>query len=276
MTLAVFLVAALGLGAYFLLPAVVVNDDVFLKGKADAAAREEQRLKARNDARTSGVALLTLFALATGSVLTWRTVRATRDGQTVDRLARAVESLGHGDATQRQGAIYTLGNVARSSTPERETAVRLLVEFIRVNAGPWSAQQAPTAPRRVPPEVNAAAEALGRRRARSRTRTKINLSGLDLRNVGFAGADLRHANLRGSNLSGAFLEDAALEGASLNGAVLRSAHLDRTRLRRADLTDADLTSSRVGGADFRRATLTRADLGGVSGKARGLPRPSGR
>jgi serine/threonine protein kinase/uncharacterized protein YjbI with pentapeptide repeats len=74
------------------------------------------------------------------------------------------------------------------------------------------------------------------------------LSGLDMRNVTFTGADLRGADLTG----------ALLAGISLAGTDLRE-----TILRDADLRDADLKGARLDATDFSGADLRKADLLGL-------------
>lgn len=272
---AVVLTLGLAVLAYVELPSLLVDDQVFEQGSADLVSREEVRLKARNDVRTSGMALLTLLGVAIGSVLTWRTVRATRDGQLADRYAKAVENLGNVDRSAQLGAIFALEAVARSSRRDHPVVVQLLTDYLGRCAGTWplGSSDAVTAPRVVQPELDAVAGALGRRRARWDDRP-LDLAGYDLRNVRLSGANLDGANLRSSNLSGAFLDNSRLRHASLHGAFLHAAHLDGSDLRHADLTDASLRGARVPAADFRDAIVTRTDFNGVTGHTRGLPERS--
>lgn len=73
----------------------------------------------------------------------------------------------------------------------------------------------------------------------------INLSGKDLRNVGFYGASFRHAMLQNTTFEGASLEGADLTGAHLNGADLHYSSLEH-----ANLEDADLTGAILHGTDL--------------------------
>ena len=94
--------------------------------------------------------------------------------------------------------------------------------------------------------------------------TSKRLSGLDLRNVDFKGANLRWArmnntDLRGANLRNTILDSAWLIDANLERADLRGASLASTQLRRANLRDANLSGARIV-ADFQRADLRGANL----------------
>jgi hypothetical protein len=269
--IAVIAVAALGVAMYAFVPSLLVDDAVFKHGSSDAVNREDKRLKARNDVRTSGIALVTLVGLVTGSVLTWRTIRITRDGHVADRYAKGAEALASAESASQLAGIHLLASVARASRRDHWAAIRLLTQYLRDCAGLWAPERLePAEPRVVPPGLDEVAAALGSRRTRWDGHHRLDLAGLDLRNVDFTGADLRQANFNDSNLSGAFLRSARLQRASFVNTVLLGAHLDDARFRGADLTDASLDEARVNGADFRRARLTRASLEGARGAAKGL------
>jgi uncharacterized protein YjbI with pentapeptide repeats len=94
--------------------------------------------------------------------------------------------------------------------------------------------------------------------------TSKQLSGLDLQNVDFRGANLRWArlnntDLRGANLRDTILDSAWLLGANLERADLRGASLASTQMRRANLRDANLSGARIV-ANLQRADLRGADL----------------
>ena len=100
--------------------------------------------------------------------------------------------------------------------------------------------------------------------------TSKRLSGLDLQNVDFKGANLRWArlnntDLRGANLRDAILDSAWLLNANLEGADLRGASLKSSQMRRANLRDANLSGARIVAnlerADLRGADLSNADMG---------------
>jgi hypothetical protein len=271
---ALLVLAALGIGAffYFAAPGLIVSDKRIAGKTGDALKQEEQRLKARNDARTAGVQLIGVLGLVVGSLLTWRTVRLTREGQITDRFAAAVENLDGDKAQSTQlGAVYALERIARDSRRDHWPVMEILVGYLHEQADP-----APDPKERgsytVKPQVQAVARVLGRRRARwDGDDNEISLAGLDLRNIRLPDADLRRANLSESNLSGAFLERANLDGATLRKTVLRGAHLDGARAHGATI-GADFTGARLDGVDFRDATYKRATFApATAAKARGLP-----
>lgn len=88
--------------------------------------------------------------------------------------------------------------------------------------------------------------------------TKLNLGGVNLREVNLRAAYLIGANLRGANLSKADLRETKLIGAYLQNANLREADLKEANLKGAYLRDADLK-----GADLREAILKGANLIGA-------------
>ena len=110
------------------------------------------------------------------------------------------------------------------------------------------------------------------------------LSGLDLRDVDFRGANLRWARMNKTNLSGANLRDAVLDSAwlidaNLQGADLRGASLASTQMHRADLRNANLAGARIVAnlqrADLRDADLSDADMGAdMKNQSMGLMRTS--
>ena len=94
--------------------------------------------------------------------------------------------------------------------------------------------------------------------------TSKRLSGLDLRNVDFKGANLRWArlnntDLRGANLRDTILDSAWLLNANLERADLRGASLVSSQMQRANLRDANLSGARIV-ANLQRADLRGADL----------------
>jgi hypothetical protein len=132
--------------------------------------------------------------------------------------------------------------------------------------------------REVPPELREAN--LGR----------VNLSGAQLWDADFTGAnvaranlrwgnftdanlskaDLREADLTGANLIGANLKEANLSRANLAGANFMQAHLWGSNLSEADLVDANFTDAGLDGANFAGAMFGRTiiafqDLRGVKG-----------
>jgi hypothetical protein len=84
--------------------------------------------------------------------------------------------------------------------------------------------------------------------------TGANLSGADLYQTNFTGA-----NLTGANLFEAFLGQANFHKAILTGADLRNSHLEGANLVEATLERARLTGSRVYGVSVWKATFNGAE-----------------
>jgi hypothetical protein len=260
-----------GWATWTYLPNQVVVDSKFTNSSADAAAGEEKRLKALNDARTAGVQLLGLAALAAGGILTWRTIRVTRQGQLTQAYGTAIAQLGEADKPDVQlGGIYTLERIARESPHDHWPVMQIVTSFLRRSAAVTDHPEAamPSA------ATQAIAMVLSRRRAgRESTDQTVDMGGVNLSNVVFNRACLRRANLAGSLLSGARLERSDLREAQLGGATLRSTHLDGTDFRGADLRRADFTGAYIAGAKFKDAKLDLASFYEAHGaqKAQGLP-----
>ena len=95
--------------------------------------------------------------------------------------------------------------------------------------------------------------------------TMVNLSGFDLRNVDFEGANLKHviligADLREANLRRATLNFSDLTGANLRNAKFEDAYLIGAILQKADLSGADLSYINAWG----QANLLSAKLVGTN------------
>ena len=127
-----------------------------------------------------------------------------------------------------------------------------------------------------------AARALARER-RCTEGARADLSGMELSDVRFPGADLRgarfadanlfRADFAGADLSGADFTGANLNRADLAGSTLQGAVLDKTdlsdaalgdaRMEHASLVEASLQRAWLGRAHLEHATLRRADLHGA-------------
>ena len=257
---------------FFAAPGLMVSDAEVKRMAAEGALPQEtERLKARNEVRTTGVQLVAVLVVVAGSLLTWRTVRLTRENQITDRYAAAIGSLDAGkpEATQ-VGAIFALERLARDSRRDHWPIMEILVGFLRDQTPLPQGQVKPPV---VTAQVQAIATVLSRRRSGWDGRGRLRLEGLDLRSVRLTGADLRRANLSESDLSGAFLERAKLDRAKLLASRLCGAHLDDARARRASLKDANFRGARLLNVDFRKAIYGRNDFHGADTTgARGLPR----
>ncbi|MEO9170067.1 MAG: pentapeptide repeat-containing protein [Candidatus Baltobacteraceae bacterium] len=85
---------------------------------------------------------------------------------------------------------------------------------------------------------------------------RVNLRGMDLRNVRIEGTNLAYADLRDTNLSGAMFTGvnfahAQLSGARVDDADFTGCNFDRADLRNVDLSKASMTGSVLGSAIMR-------------------------
>jgi hemoglobin-like flavoprotein len=95
------------------------------------------------------------------------------------------------------------------------------------------------------------------------------LPGIDLAQVGLAGAKLKGGEMSGADLSGSDLRGAVLSGANLAEANLSNAHLAEAEmggasLGFANLSGADLSLASLEGADLTCANLSGANLSGAN------------
>ncbi len=240
----------------------------------------------------SGGATLRNFALVSVAIVglplaLWRNLTAYKQAETAarglrnERYQKGADMLGNATLATRLGGVYALEQLAREHPEEYHVPiVDLLCAFIRhpVEEGrPESGgadgggldDPAHEAELRCAPHIEAAAQAIGRRRVEN------DPSGffLNLRGAHLEGADLRNAKLSGAFLWGAFLwganlQDANLEDANLEEAHLEGANLWRAILRDAHLEDADLSralllGTHLEGAHLEGAHLEGAHLGGA-------------
>jgi hypothetical protein len=191
---------------------------------------------------------------------------AERDGSTGLLTAEAAlrKELRSTDSERRLAALYRLERLAWRTPPqERETIAEtwrsVLVDFIRecrplgVHSGPE-----PTPPE----DLQLAVLILGRLPGPNLA-SRFDLSGLDLRNLIWDGANLRYVNLSGSLLSGSSLRFAQLAQARLVKATLTNADLTSAELTMADLTGCNLSGAFMTGAELTKADLSETELSGA-------------
>ncbi|MGC3862345.1 pentapeptide repeat-containing protein [Micromonospora chersina] len=110
----------------------------------------EQKLKARNDVRTTLVQALAGLAVAGGLVVTYSTYRQNQRDQADRRVEqdrshrlsvvrhvndlymKAVEQLGHSEAPVRLGALYSLAQLAQANPDQRQTVVDVMCAYLRM------------------------------------------------------------------------------------------------------------------------------------------------
>jgi uncharacterized protein YjbI with pentapeptide repeats len=245
----------------------------------DRMRLENERVRLRNEARSTLLqAFGGAFFLVT-AFLTWRQIQVTREGQITDRFTRAIEHLGTEDKLEvRLGGIYALERIANDSIKEQDAIFELLAAFVRRHAGrPATTAPVPadSPPDEVPPlrvrapDLQAVMTVLGRRQPSGNQTVELQLAGVDLRRATLPDASLRAVQLESADLSGIDLQRADLRQADLRGADLRGANLTGARLtgaslQHANLWDADLTEADLEGADVDQANLRSVRL--VRGK----------
>ena len=233
-----------------------------------------ERVEAENDVRSTllqalgGAALLgALYFLARlyrlnrdSSALA---ARLEREGQITERFTRAIEQLGEeGKPEIRLGGVYALERIASESESHRGPVMEILAAHLRRRAPFHTKRGRHDEPA---PDIQAVLGVLGRREAKGRDGTLLDLSFVDLRGAKFGEGNFEDALLTGAHLEAADLDAAHLEGADLSGAHLEWAHLSRAhlegaRLKDAHLEGADLTGAHLEGADLAGAHLERAVL----------------
>jgi hypothetical protein len=211
----------------------------------------DNRLKLRNDARTTLLQGLGGLAVLVGATVAFRQLEVAREGQVTERFTRAIDQLGHESLNVRLGGIYALERITRDSEPDRSTIAEVLTAFVRGHA-PWP----PSRPGQPPADL--AVEDITRLQ-RWAPDVQAALTVLGRREPAFGPAlDLRHTDLRGANLRRAYLDDALLEGARL-----QKANLSHAQLRAVHLEDAHLQGALLVGARMKSAYLNGAQLQGT-------------
>lgn len=260
---------------------------------------ENNLFEAENAARSTLALIVAAAGLLLGLGIAWRRFELSRELNSHDRFARAVEQLasdrpnGTARTEIRLGGIYALERLLLESEPDYWPVMEVLTAYVREN-GAWNPTAAAVEGGRLRADVQAVVAVIGRRRhepageqrlldLRETDLRNANLSGARLDGVTLAGAhleradathavfsrsNLREAVLDGATLSGADLSSASLsasslEGARLNGARLIGADLSGVDLRGADLWEADLTRANLKDADLRGADLSGARLDGA-------------
>lgn len=213
--------------------------------------------------------------------------------QAAEQYARAVELISAERAEQRVAGAYLLGVLAEKDPAQyhwrmMEHCVALLRQVALRADNPADGPEVADSAGSAPPDVQAALNVLGRRRAAAdlqfapeywqeqagtamaralgpEVRMWLDLSHCDLSHANLNLLDLRgalfyDARFTGASLYGARLEHAALLGAELGQARLSGAQLQGALLDDAHLEYADLGDATLEGASFIGAVLYEADL----------------
>jgi len=102
-------------------------------GSSTGVSLEAARANARGGLLTLTAGLVAAAALvftARNSVLSRRTYELTEQGQVTDRYTKAIEQLGSDKPSVRIGGIYALERVARDSSRDHPTVMKVLAAFI--------------------------------------------------------------------------------------------------------------------------------------------------
>ena len=239
----------------------------------DRLSLENDRLKLRNDFRTTCIQFLAGFGLIAGVLVTFyqtqSSQRALADAldtsrkqleiaeATADRQEYndAVKQLSDPAPEIRTAAVIALAEIADKAESRRAAVADILSAFVRQHA-PWpppadGGEPADADLSNVRPlyyraiDVNAAIYCLG-------------VGTLGSSTYAVLGGDLRVANFANGAYRGAVFRDAYLGGSYFNDADLRNASFVTS-----DLTAAALGGAKLCGTDLRGATLTGAALQGA-------------
>lgn len=233
-------------------------------------------------------------AIAIGIYYTWRRItiaeedlKATKEGQIIERFTRAVDQLGAKDKDEkpvfevRLGAIYSLEGIANEPPQKHYSQIlEILTAYVRMNSrfkeenvnidDIHDFKKFVNSKTKVNPDIKAIMDVIKRRKFYLGEGESV---GLELRETYLRQINLKNAHLEGAfllhtDLIGAYLEDAHFEGAYLNGAYLNWAylnnahfedvHFDDAHLEKTDFKDVNLEK-----AHFKGAFLGGAYLGGV-------------
>jgi hypothetical protein len=226
-----------------------VGDWLAVAKTIDPAINPNGRIVAENEIMRTLAQVFGGALVLVGIYFTAKNVFLSRQGQTNERFADAIEKLGDNKSLPRRlGAIHVLESVAQESSRDHWRVMELFTYYIRhfsrsSDSVENGSQDAPSLNTDHPaPDIQQMLSAIGRRR---------RVLGLgESQPLDFTGADLRGADLRGANLEGANFSGANLEGVIFQSALLRKARFARARLDRANLNLADLRD-----ANFHRAIV---------------------
>jgi Pentapeptide repeats (8 copies) len=233
---------------------------------ARAGIRGKELAELENGARTTivqivgGVALILTFAatwtqIADTRKATNKSLRLNQAQQETDRFTRAVQELGSNNFALRLGGIYSLDQLARTASDEREPVVELMLAYLHRNhpvrpgvGNRWYGQACYTTKWRAQADTQAALDAILQLTPDA---AQLDLSRLDLRAVKIEGRNLAGSDLRRS---------------SLNYVKAAHANLDRARLFQANLRGACFEhASFLGVQGLDETDKTGADFSGATG-----------
>lgn len=186
-----------------------------------------------------------------------KNLKVAEEKQVTERFSKAIEHLGNDKTIEiRLGGIYTLGQIAIDSPNEYHwTVMDILSAFIREkrpfdNTDPVSI------------DIQAALAVIGRREQNVHNPQmkfinlrKVNLVGIDLRNM-----DFNYVHFCDANLQKAQLYKVVLSHACLTSTDLSAANFNDVNLCNAMLSSANLSNATFNNVDFRKANLNSTNL----------------
>jgi hypothetical protein len=239
----------------------------------DRLTLEHERLKLRNEFRTTCITFVSGLALIAGVLVAFRqfqtsqnalteSLRTSREqldvAQQVARNQQYVENvhnLSDGDVTVRVAAVEVIDDIAQLGDNERAEASSILVAHVQQRA-PWP----PPPGDPYPPDADASSMpslfvrkadvsvALLRLGERDLAKETLNLEAVDLRS-----ADLRDTDYSGRYFFDVHLNYSLLDRIDLQGAILRNTDLSDSTLDGAKLCGAALDTTNLTGVSLRGA-----------------------
>jgi uncharacterized protein YjbI with pentapeptide repeats len=186
-----------------------------------------------------------------------KNLKVAEEKQVTERFSKAIEHLGNDKAIEiRLGGIYTLEQIAINSPNEYHwTIMDILSAFIREKR-PFDN----TDP--VGIDIQAALAVIGRReqdvhnpQMKFIDLRKVNLVGIDLRNM-----DFNHVHFCDANLQKAQLYKVVLSHTCLTSTDLSAASFNDVEFCNAMLSSANLSNATFNNVNFREATLNSTNL----------------
>jgi hypothetical protein len=249
--IAIIVLAAFILTLALLLPSLFVRlpSPEELKEIQEAKERislKTERLKLRNDVRTTLLQVVTALVLILGAYFTWNQVqdnqkalsanlrnsgeqlRLAQQTQVTQSFNKAIDQLGSRQMEIRMGSLYALGSIAESSDlQQRRNIAEIFSAYIRIHS-PWPPPKGSTYGATDPPSNFPVMGNLGEQATTNWiVLRRVDLRGADLRDLHLKGADLRESHLGAADLRGVYLEQSDLRGvrAYPTAAIDKTTHL---------------------------------------------------
>jgi uncharacterized protein YjbI with pentapeptide repeats len=201
--------------------------------------------KAKTEERRTVLALLAATGAGITLVYTHLRHMLDRDANITNRFSEAVGHLATTSLSTQLGGIFSLGQIARTSSRDSSNIVELLSAFARseCEARAFLPSEAP-----ISSPTHAALRVLS------------TLPG-DTRNPDLRGIILSESSLDDIRFrEGTDLDTADFRASNLENARMRSLVLTRTKFQGATIVDSDLSGSEFGSADLSGATFEEVSL----------------